>query len=232
MNEALNKKLFASCSHVNGRPFILRQSLASQILGLINTFLRWLSITMNGVENWDSRYGIWFLEFQSGCSILRDSKSTSVKAKKSFLKSTLHFGFDVMHGKDVVIIFILAQAHIFRYFIYILLFVNVLPLPTCSNTAVDCEQKGVCSSGTSWRYYDEALRTLAAGIRWLSMNPRLYLACPKFAAAWIAASVQSVERHRWALYYHANIPLSNWNDLWQLSWKSTRYYFRCKAHAS
>lgn len=57
------------------------------------------------------------------------------KGKQSFLKGTFLFGFDVMHGKDVAIIFILVQTHIFRYSMYILLLVDVLPLATCSSTA-------------------------------------------------------------------------------------------------
>lgn len=57
------------------------------------------------------------------------------KGKQSFLKGTLHFGFDVIHEKDVALLFLLVQAIAFRYSTYVLLFVNVLPLPTCSSTA-------------------------------------------------------------------------------------------------
>lgn len=67
------------------------------------------------------------------------------KGKQPFLKCTFHFGFDVMHGKDVAIIFILVQAHIFKYSMYILLFINVLPLPTCSTTAQMVSKKGCVS---------------------------------------------------------------------------------------
>lgn len=76
------------------------------------------------------------------CSILRDSKFTYIKAN-NLLKSTFHFGFDVMHKRDVTTIFILVQAHVFRYSIYILLFVNVLPLCTCgSSTAQIVSENG------------------------------------------------------------------------------------------
>lgn len=64
------------------------------------------------------------------------------KDKRSFLRGTFHLGFDVMHGKDVTIIFILFQARLFRYSLYILLFVSVLPLPTCSSTVQIVSKKG------------------------------------------------------------------------------------------
>lgn len=44
-------ELSASCSYVNGRTFILSKSPVSEMLGLINMFLRCLSISRNGVEN-------------------------------------------------------------------------------------------------------------------------------------------------------------------------------------
>lgn len=74
-------------------------------------------------------------------SIWRDPKCTSIKAN-SLLKGTFHFGCDVTHKRDATTIFILVQAHIFRYSIYILLFVNVLPLSTCDSTAQIVSEKG------------------------------------------------------------------------------------------
>lgn len=64
------------------------------------------------------------------------------KGNQPFLKGTCHFGCDVMHRKDVAIIFILVQAHLFSYSVYILQFVSVLPLPTCSSTAQIVSKKG------------------------------------------------------------------------------------------
>ena len=52
-----------------------------------------------------------------------------------------------------------------------------------------------------------------ADIRLASMVPKLYLACPLSGAAWLAASVQSVERNRWALQSRVNIALSSYDDV-------------------
>lgn len=63
------------------------------------------------------------------------------KGKQSFLKGTFCFEFDVMHGKDEAIIFILVQARNFRYSTDILLFVNILPPPTHRSTAQTVSKK-------------------------------------------------------------------------------------------